>query len=106
MTTTRTVAQKCRRAAMVADIMHKRCATDAAFVRLVKTLKAKARTPNAKLAVKIYVMHEIKCHARMLERKLASDTDCACFACLSYVATTKCKCGKHLVCKGCEEYCD
>ena len=51
-------------------------------------------------------MKQIKCHALMLDRELVSETDCACFACLSFVATTKCKCGSHIVCEGCEGYCD
>jgi hypothetical protein len=104
-----TIARKCR-PTVVADAIKKRCASDPAFVKLVKTFKAKARSENAKQVVKLYVTHEImkqiKCHALMLDRELVSDTDCACFACLSFVATTKCKCGNHLVCEGCEGYCD
>ena len=106
---TQTIARKCHRAT-VAEAIRKRCATDQEFVRLVKALKAKAKSANAKEVVKHYVTHEvmrqIKCHALMLDRELVSETDCACFACLSFVATTKCKCGNHLVCEGCEGYCD
>lgn len=106
---TQSIARQCHRAT-VADAIKKRCAYDHKFVRRVKVLKAKAKSSNAKLVVKHYVTHEIMkqitCHALMLDRKLVSETDCACFACLSFVATTKCKCGEHLVCEGCEGYCD
>ena len=106
---TQSIARQCHRAT-VAEAIKKRCAYDHNFVRLVKALKAKATSANAKEVVKQYVTCEIReqinCHARMLGREPVQETDCACFACLSFVATSKCKCGKHLVCEGCQAYCD
>ena len=89
---TQNIARKCRRAT-VAEAMKKRCAYDHKFVKLVKALKAKAKSANAKEVVKQYVTYEIKqqikCHARMIGREPAQETDRACFACLSFVATSK-----------------
>ena len=104
------LARVARQRDVVAEAIRFRCAYDANFVKLVKVLKTKARSRNAKEVVKLYVRYEIlqqiKCHARMIARAPAEVDACACFACLNYAATSKCKCGEHLVCKGCEGYCD
>ena len=94
---------------LVLDAIRTRCAVDKKFIQLVRALRAKARTANARAVVKLYVRNEIgkqiRQHATMRRRELTHGTPC--YACLSFAPTTKCACGEHRVCHGCEGYpCD